>query len=289
MQNHQNMLKLVERLCDDSEMELTREELEGLLNEELSKPEEQMDVELVQEILLMLEDGASELTREAAWDQTRRMLRGRRMHPILSWTIRIAATLAIVLGLTLLTYKTAEAFNWQPVLRLMQPLAETFTLYSGGEPAQSHEVVAVPRDAYVLSGKLEKPQQYVSAQEVPQELCGYPVRPAGVPERFTYLQGSAYSDDLNTTMTHVYSAADGVCIFSVLILNGDGQTTSHQYERTVEETREKYIAGCRVVYYFNSDDSTMSASWTMEYAQYSVFGAISEEELTRIVESTMSR
>ena len=285
MLNQQDLLEIMERLQFDEETEMTRDELERMLNEELAKPEEQMDAELIQDILQLLEEGVTEEEREAAWKATARLLPGKRTHPALKWAGRIAATLIIAMGLSVLTYKTAEAFNWQLILRLMRPFAETFMLYAGEQPGDA----VPPGKTYGDDVKTDEAGQYATIEESPEFLLGYPVRPRGLPERFAYLQGSSYCDDLNTMITHVYGSDGGICIFTVTILNTGDQTSSHQFERTAEETQDVYIAGHRVTYYLNSDDATMSAYWTQDNARYSIFGIVDEAELALIVESTMKK
>lgn len=285
MLKNQELSEIMKCMHNDAETEMSRDVLEDMLNKELCKPEEEMDADLVRELLLLLEDGVTGQEQQEAWRATAEQLPVRRMHPVLKWGARLAATLVILLGLSALTYKTAEAFNWQLVLRLMRPFAETFMLYAGPQPVEE----AAPIVTYGETAKPDEPRQYASVEEVPAQLLGYPARPYGMPERFTYLQGSCYSDDLSTSLTHVYSSDDGICIFTLLILNDSEQITSYQYERTPEETREQYFAGCRVTYYLNSDDMTMSAYWTQDNAQYSIFGGIDEAELERIVEATMNR
>lgn len=285
MLNQQVLLEIMERLHLDAETEMTRDELERILNEELAKPEEQMDAELIQDIVQLLEDGVTAQEQENAWKATARQLPGKRMHPAVKWAVRIAATLVIAMGLSVLTYRTAEAFNWQLILRLMRPFAETFMLYSGEQPGTT----TTPVETYGDGVKADESGQYAAIEESPEFLLGYPVRPCGVPERFAYLQGSSYCDDTITMITHVFSSDGGVCIFSVTVMNHEEQTASHQFERTVEETQDVYLAGCRVTYYFNSDDATVSAYWTLDNARYSIFGVIDEAELALIVESTMSK
>ncbi|MBR3763826.1 MAG: DUF4367 domain-containing protein [Clostridia bacterium] len=283
MRKQQELSEIIGRLYADAEADMGEDELEAILNEELSKPEEQMDADLVQEILLLLDDGEEGLGQQEAWKKTAEKLKKKRLHPVVKWTARLAAILVIVLGMSVLTYKTAEAFNWQLVLRLMRPLAETFMLYS----EQKQEAIPYAGETYDDGLKLDEPLQFTGLEQAPEQLLGYPARPYGVPERFAYLQGSCYADDLSTSVTHTFSSDGGICIFTLTILNDEDLTTSYQYERTLNEPREQYLAGCRVMYYYNSDNMTMSACWTRDGAQYSVFGSIDEAELTSIVKATM--
>lgn len=293
MPGQQEKQDRLRRLLCDTETELSRDDLERMLEDELSRPEDQLNTALISEIVTQLEEGTSAQEQEAAWRATAQQLETQareRANPAIGWFARIAAVLAIVMGMLVTTYKTAEAFNWQLVLRLMRPMAETFMLYTGMRPEATEQLVPLAEpteEAYVDCGKGNDAWEYTSPGDAPGSLMGYPVMPRGIPERFVYLQGSGYSDDLNLSVTHVYAGEGGMCVFSVLILRDDRVTSSQLYERTQDETEEMYIAGCRVFFYVNSDDATMSASWVKDSAQYSLFGAISEEELARVVEATM--
>lgn len=290
MPEQQEKQEIFARLRSDTETELSRDDLERMLEEELSRPEEQLDTALIGEIAMQLENGASAREQETAWHATAQKLKEKstkRANPAVKWISRIAAAFVIAIVMLAATYKTAEAFNWQLVLRLMRPVAETFLLYTGRQP-EIPELPASSAEPYADVGKSNESWVFASPEEAPASLMGYPVMPRGIPERFTYLQGSGYSDDLNASVTHVYAGEGGMCMFSVLILKDEDITSSQLYERTLDEPEELYIAGCRVLYYANSDNATASASWVRDGAQYSLFGAISGEELARIVEATMN-
>lgn len=285
MLKQQVLLKIMERLHLDAETEMTRDELEGILNEELARPEEQMDEELIRDIVWLLEDGVTGQMLEQAWKKTAKRLPGNQMHPAIGWCARIAATLMIVMGLTVVTYKTAEAFNWQLILRLMRPIAETFMLYSGLQPGEG----IIPGETYEDGVKQDTADQYATVEDAPEFMLGYPVRPRGIPERFAYVQGSSYTDDMIAMLTHVYSSGSDICIFSVTVTTARELTASQQFVTAAGETQEMYLAGCRVTYDFNADHSTVSACWIQDNARYSLFGAIDEAELALIVDSTMSK
>lgn len=300
MPGQQEKQEILRRLRCDTETEMSRDDLERMLEEEMAKPEEQLDTALVGEIVMLLEQGASAQEQAAAWRATAEQLPPsradgqpeKRTSPAVKWVLRFAAVLLVAFVMMAATYKTAEAFNWQLVLRLMRPVAETFMLYTGRQPEATlppADEPAMPEEPYDDGGKTTQAQEFMALADAPDHLQGYPVKPYGVPERFVYLQGSVYSDDLNTSVTHVFAGAAGMCIFTATILNDADMMSAQLYERTDEEPQERYIAGCRVVFYFNSDDATMAASWVRESTQYGIFGAITEEELTAIVESTMSR
>ncbi|MBQ2954242.1 MAG: hypothetical protein IJE07_11995 [Clostridia bacterium] len=279
--------KIVQRLCEEMEPDLTEEDLRRMLEEELAKDDGHMDVKLVEELLLTLEEGATRREEAEALERiTGQLVERGRMPKAMKIATRVMVTLLIILGLTFLTYKTAEAFNWRFLLQLMRPLAETFVLYNGDEPQTQQ-----PEEASLYADELKsgETRKYMSEDEADKVLYGYPVLPGGLPEGMVYLQGSAFSDDLTAIVTHVYLAGSDTCIFRVLIHIDEAQTTSHLYEKTEEDASELYIAGCRLNFYVNSDNATMTASWISEYAEYSLFGKFTEAELRQIVEMTMGQ
>ena len=59
MLNRNEKLEIAKRLRLSTESEMSRYDLEQMLEAELNKPEDEMDTELVQQILEILEDGLS--------------------------------------------------------------------------------------------------------------------------------------------------------------------------------------------------------------------------------------
>lgn len=293
MLSREEMMEIVRRMCEDTEPDMTEEELQQMLEAELAKDKDEMDMSLVKELLLTLEEGATQQEQEEALQRVLARLRSRRKLPTALRAMgRIAVIILVILGLLTVTYKTAEAFNWEFLLRLLNPGAETFTLYTGGEPGQDgtgEASPAAPGEAiYDDELKPGEPAMYASPDEVPGTLRGYPVRPQGMPERMTYLQGSAFCDDLSTTVTHVFLDGQNTCIFTMMIVHADVDASSMEYEKTVADVTQIQVAGCDLTYYHNSDDANIYASWTRAQAQYSVFGVLTVEELMQIVEATMS-
>lgn len=59
----------------------------------------------------------------------------------------------------------------------------------------------------------------------------------------------------------------------------------YQYERTIDEPQKIDVAGIEVLFYENSDDGNIHAAWLKDSANYNLFGAVSREEVMRIIES----
>lgn len=286
MINAHDKFEIVRRLQQTADGILTREELEQMLNEELDRPAQEMDTELVQAILEALE--AEEIpagAQQEAWANLSSAAKGKRP-AVLGWTLRIAAVLAAVAGLFFVTWQTAEAFNIRFLQRIFEPLTEHFTIQTSPHTVDAPPTAPATQEVgYGTDGKPVDNAVYAALTDCPETLMGYPIRPAGVPERFTYLQGSLYSDDLNTVVSHLFIGEEGLCIFSATILENGAASSAH-YDKT-ESGVERYIGNIPVAFYMNSDDGVPSVSWVLDQVQYSVVGPLTEAELALIVEATM--
>ena len=285
MMNRNEKLEIAKRLRLSTESELSRDDLEQMLDAELSKPEAEMDTELVQQIVDLLEETPSQAQQREAWRKTDKRLKLKQWQPFVTGLTRIAAVGVILVALMFATYGTAQALNWEFLLRLMRPFAETFMVYSGDKPEPTPEPVT--SEVYSDIELTFTQQEFATLADCPDEIDGYPAKPAWMPERFTYLQSSIYSDEQINTVTHIFLCDDGICVLDVTIFANKLDMSNFAYELQPDQTMSKYIAGFPTTFYHNADDSTLTASWLVENAHYSITGVISEEEITRILETMM--
>ena len=75
MLNRNEKLEIAKRLRLSTESEMSRYDLEQMLEAELNKPEDEMDTELVQQILEILEDGPSMEQQHKSWQQIDKRLK----------------------------------------------------------------------------------------------------------------------------------------------------------------------------------------------------------------------
>lgn len=61
----------------------------------------------------------------------------------------------------------------------------------------------------------------------------------------------------------------------------------YHYEQLPENNVSMYVAGCQVAFYYNTDNTQLSASWLYENTNYVITGAINKEEIVSIIESMM--
>ena len=285
MLNRNEKLEIAKRLRLSTESEMSRYDLEQMLEAELNKPEDEMDTVLVQQILEILEDGPSMEQQHKSWQQIDKRLKFKQWQPVVSGLTRIAAVGVILVALLFATYGTAQALNWEFLLRWMKPFAETFMIYSGDKPEPT--VAPVTTEVYGDVGLTFAQTEFNTLADCPEKIDGYPVKPVWMPERFTYLQGSMYADTLVTSITHTYQSDMGICIIDISMLEDESKANAYHFEQLPAENTSMYIAGYRIPFYHNSDNTTLTASWMCENVHYTITGSVSEEEITPIIDSMM--
>ena len=285
MMNRNEKLEIAKRLRLSTESELSRDDLEQILDAELSKPEAEMDTELVQQILDLLEETPSQAQQREAWRKTDKRLKLKQWQPVVSGLTRIAAVGVILVALMFATYGTAQALNWEFLLRWMRPFAETFMVYMGDKPEMTPEPKTT--EVYNDVGLASTQAEFTTLADCPEEIDSYPVKPEWMPERFSYLQGSMYSDVQVTSISHLFSSTEGWCIMDITKFRDSKDATSYHYEQLPDDNTSMYVAGHQIALYYNTDNTMLSASWLFENTNYVITGAISKEEIVSIIESMM--
>ena len=285
MMNRNEKLEIAKRLRLSTESELSRDDLEQMLDAELIKPEAEMDTELVQQILEMLEETPSQAQQREAWRKTDKRLKLKQWQPVVTGLTRIAAAGVILVALMFATYGTAQALNWEFLLRWMRPFAETFMIYSGDDP----EPTPVPQTSEVYGdmGMEFTQQEFTTLDDCPDKVDVFPAKPVWMPERFVYVQGSMYDDFHVTSITHVFRSNEGRCIVDISQFVSNEDATTYHYEQLPEENTTMYVARHQVAFYYNTDQSALTASWLSENTNYVITGVITKEEIIRVIESMM--
>ena len=203
----------------------------------------------------------------------------------MSGLARIAAVGIILVALMHTTYSSAQAFNWEFLLRIIRPFAETFMVYTGDtpDPTVTPEANEVYDDEMMYCSYTE----FATLADCPDKLDESPVKPSWMPERFTYLQGSMYTDRHVTTITHVYNSTDGSCIVDIAKFREQQDASSYHYEQIPADNESMYVAGCQIAIYRNSRNATLTASWLLENTHYCITGMLSKEEMIQTIEKMM--
>ena len=130
-------------------------------------------------------------------------------------------------------------------------------------------------------------QEFATLADCPDKVDEYPVKPVWMPERFEYVQGSMYTDFHVTSITHVFHSNEGRCIIDISKFASNEDATSYHYEQLPEENTTMFVAHHEVAFYYNTDQTTLTATWLYENTNYFITGAISQEEIVSIIETMM--
>jgi len=281
MPNIQSHHKILEKLRIDEDTKVIRDDLEKILEEELSKPEAQVDSALIDELLDLLEEETPpEDVLKNAWKEIEKK---RKKKPQGGSVLkRCALTAAAVVILFVLSFQTAQAFRWTFLLKLLQPMAETFGIYteSNHQPSisNSHD------DAYRDADTEFSQQSFASLEEMPTEIDGYKIIPGGVPARFSFFQGTLYADEDTTNISIAYRTDEENLLFTAVLFHHDEAVSGIEFEQTSSSVETMEGVG-DLSFYYNKRGEVQSVSWIVRNMHYLVYGDATKEEMLRIVEN----
>lgn len=287
MSNVSNKYKIIERLRSEHDMELMWLEVSKILDEELSKPAEEIDVAFVDALMDLLEiEEPSEKQLEQGWAEIQKKLHVRKQRGWASALTRVAAALVAVIAMFFLSFETAKAFRWTHLLKVLAPVAETFGIYSASiidsqTPNQDSIVYTDEETEY-------SQQTYLSLEEMPPEVDGFRIVPKWIPDRFSFLQGAVYADPDMAEASVTYQAGEETVIIRWMLSYSDGDAFSYEYERKLDVPLTEVINGLSIDYYKNMDNNRIYASWVDRDAHYQISGYITVEELKMIAGSLMA-
>lgn len=283
MPNRSNYSEIIKRLINDKDVELMPLELNRMLEEELAKPEAEIDVQLVDELLKLLEEEEpSEVEKRRMWQGISNQLdkeAPKRHAGILRRRVAVVAVAVILLFS--LTLGAAHALRWTFLLKLLEPLAQTFGIVTTDQLAESDSIEG---EVYVEDDDTEQ-IVYDSLETMPKVLNGHVVVPGWVPDRYVFEQGVVYNNGLFEKNNVMYRNNDEWLSIDTMIYQDEGITVDFQYEREIGEPETIDVDGTEVLLYENSSEGSVYVAWVNGNVNYSLFGTVTEEELKLIIES----
>lgn len=278
-----NNRKIIERLVHDSETEMNRHELEQLLEAEISKPAEQMNVQLVQELLAVLQPGeVPQAQKQQVWEKIAHAFRSqekKKRFPLYRLPI-IAAIIILLFGLTI---GAASALRWTFLYKLLQPIAETFGIYMNYPDDLPSD--SASENLYGISEDKNTTVVYSDLSMIPDEYDGYAIKPEWVPEGFTFVQATSFEEINLVKYTIDYQREnDELNIYVYIYSDSDGMS-SYYFERTEEIVSEKLIDSKMVTFYSNAKDQVQTVSWVDGTLHYSIIGNVTQDEIEKIIAS----
>lgn len=265
---------------NDSLPEMMPDEIEKLLNDELSKPESEMDVQLVDRLLAALEPVTPDSKRmKEDWAGVRSELPGRKARRRAARALgRATAVIAVIAVALLSTLESADAFRWTFIQKILTPVAETFGIYVNTQATPSPtEAPSSPREE-----GLQIPLSSLS--DVPETVEGYPVRPSWLPGGLAFSSGSAFSNPDVTIYSMDFAGTDAWMNLVVHVFTSEEAVSSYEFELTMKSPVEAPIGPYQVTYYSNAHSHLQSASWVYENAHYLLVGQITQEDMFQFIE-----
>ena len=278
-----NERKIIERIVNDSALEMNTHELEELLDLELNKPAEEMDMQLVQELLEILQPGeVPQAQKKEVWQNVSRAFlserKRKKAHPLLRRFAAVAAIVVLLLGLTL---GAASAFRWTFLWKWLEPVAETFGIYRNYSEKDSYDTTVLNR--YTVRDADSVQEVYNELSKFPDTFMGYALKPAWVPEGYSFLRAIVYSDSDIRVYTIDYIRNSDEFSISIAFHLNDNAVLSHKYEQTVDTPIERTVDQTKVTFYRNANDKIQLASWIDGNAHYNARGNLTIDEIEHIV------
>jgi hypothetical protein len=271
---------------------VTEDRLNELLEEELSKPKDQIDMQLVEDILSELEpEQVSEDEINASWQRLEKKIDAlhsgeAKTHPDGTatkkkpWFIvlrNIGLVAAAVVILFYVSIGTAKATRWTFLMKLLQPITETFGIKLGDDVEPMFE------EEYSFALDDGEMKIVNSADEIPLKYQGYSIKLSGVPERFTFMEGSFYPSEQMDSFDFAFIDGEDWLSYNVNIFKIESAGIKYEFETTLEADEKKYIGMIEVSFYHNGHEDSQSVSWVDRDAHYALSGTITMDELNQII------
>lgn len=283
MPNRSSYSDAIRRLTNDKDLELMPLELNKMLEEELAKPEAEIDVELVDELLALLEESTpSEVEKTRTWQKiSAELSKEQKNRPVWTRMRRVAIIMIGVVALFAISLSTAKALRWTFLLKLLEPLAQTFGIVTTDQLTEFDSTQNTVRIAPVEAEQVV----YDTLDTMPKTVDGHAIIPGWVPERYAFVQGIVYIDAIFEKYTSVYLNGNEWLNIDATFYPDENIVLGFQYERETSEPETISIHDLEVLFYKNSDDSSIYAEWIKDNINYNLYGIVTEEELIRIVSS----
>lgn len=275
--------KIIDSLANDKTVEMKPDDLAEMLNDELSKPESEIDGQLVKEILDVLEPSEPDPAQmQAGWKHVKENLPKRRERS--GWRtalVRFAAVAAVAAIVLVSTIEDAGAFRWTLIEKILKPVAETFGIIMNDQTDLTPE--STQTSLYSISDAPSSLVAYASLDEVPETHAGYIVRPRWLPEGFAFASGSRFTSYDSDIYTLDFAQGERNFILNVHIMTLDSTVHSREFERNLDVPIETTIGQHSVTFYSNTHDRDQSAVWVHENAHYLLYGELSVEEVEQFI------
>lgn len=283
MPNRSNSSEIAKRLINDKDVELMPLELNRILEEEMAKPEAEIDVQLVDELLELLEEAEpSEVEKRRMWQGISDRLDKKEPDGRVrfSWR-RVAVIVVAAILLLTMTLGVAQALRWTFLLKLLEPLAQTFGIVTTDQLTKSDSI----EGEVSVEGDDTEQIVYDSFEAMPKTYKGHVVVPGWVPERYAFDHGTFFDNGWVEKHTVSYRYNDQSLSIDMTAYQEENTIVDFQYERAIDEPKTIDVEGIEALFYENSREGSIYAVWINDNVNYNLFGVVTREELIRIIGS----
>ena len=277
MMSNQNKSKIMERLANDPVLEMNYDDLEELLDAELAKPADEIDMSLVNEILDAINAPEPDPIRmQQDWHTVKANLPRRAKVHMPKALVRFGAVAAAVIMIMFVTLRDAEAFRWTLIEKILKPVAETFGIVIGDQeeitPEENESML------YTIEDAPSEFIEYDSLDDIPETAHGYLIKPKWIPEGYELSNASLYSATGIDIYSMDFKKDTKWFNFYVHIYTNENTVYSYEFEHVLDTPIEKMIGQHTVTFYDNAKTETQCIFWIHENAHYRLNGNLDENE-----------
>ena len=197
-----------------------------------------------------------------------------------SWRRVAVAVVAAILLLTM-TLGVAQALRWTFLLKLLEPLAQTFGIVTTDQLTESDSI----EGEVSVEGDDTEQIVYDSFEAMPKTYKGHVVVPGWVPERYAFDHGTFFDNGWVEKHTVSYRYNDQSLSIDMILNRDEDAAVDYQYERAIDEPKTIDVEGIEALFYENSREGSIYAVWINDNVNYNLFGVVTREELIRIIGS----
>ena len=271
--------RIIDRMFGENNPELIPLELNQILEEELAKPEEEIDTQLIAELIDLLEPEAPSVQgKDANWEVIcQKLLQPKRKIVILRRVAAIAASIVLLFTVSL---TSAKAFNWTFLLKYLVPVAQTFGIVTSDYLPEETSTIEYRTEDAEDSQEID----FYSLDEMPTELGMAVAESSCVPEGYHFESGVWFQDIFVEKYSLSFSDGDTWFILEILDFADDEDLAiDFEFERQISVPRTLNIDGTDITLYHNTKGLSLFASWLVGNTHYNVNGMLSENDLSYIV------
>ena len=262
------------------------EELETLFAQELMKGDE-MDADLVVEVVTEAE-AEQQPTFDATvnWATIEKKLDQREYHPSTRrWSARWALTAAAVLAVfAMITVGTAnsDAWRWDFLIEVFRPVMTTLGIYVNVEDLGSAGMIEESAKTTSPDAEVESVSQVLrDEREVPNTVLGIAAKPSWLPDGFAFQYAQAFNDFNESSLMIAYRRNSTELFVQTVVYPENATLTAVNVSEKDDNKEAKFANSITII----ENDGVICATMVDNLAYYTVWGRLSQEDISSVITS----